>query len=176
MKSYDVLGYTADADCYCEACATLKYGGTDADTLDSEGNGLGAIFADSEWDTPAHCCACGAFLSVCLTGDGWNYTLEAIVNDLADGRTDSPALTEWAPEYGFPSDLEPDSLADRFDIVRGAYWACADWHGGQSSRGYRHLCKLGRHYRPGAAERTSSLTGDALAAYVRVAVGLIRRP
>ena len=69
MHSYDVLGYTADADTYCEDCARKRYGGTDENALDSEGNELGAIFADSEWDRPVHCADCHAHLEATLTGD-----------------------------------------------------------------------------------------------------------
>jgi len=50
----------------------------------------------------------------------------------------------------------------------------ADYHSGQWSAGYRHLSKLGRHYRPGPLESTASLEGEALAAYVRVAVRLLK--
>jgi len=76
--------------------------------------------------------------------------------------------------YGFPDSLEPDSYLGRFELIQGAYWAYADYHSGQWSAGYRHLSKLGRHYRPGPLESTASLEGEALAAYVRVAVRLLK--
>ncbi len=161
--------FTADADTWCEDCLTSRYGSTEG--ADAEGNGIGAVFGE-ESDTPQYCAGCGAFLENPLTPDGVAYVVEAVVEALAHGRADSVALTDWAPYYGLPSTLEPDRYADRVDIVRGAYWACADYHGGQASRGYRHLCKLGRHYRPGPLESSRTLEGDALAAYVRVAAAL----
>lgn len=102
-----------------------------------------------------------------------SYVLERVILDLAAGKK-GVATEEWAPFYDIPTELEPDSLADRFDIVAGAYQACADWHGGQWSRGYRHLCKLGRQFRP--SPLGVRLEGDTLAAYVRVAVSLVRLP
>ena len=63
MKSYDVVGYTADAETYCGDCCTRKYGSTKEGTFDNEGNEIGAIFADSEWDCSLPCCTiCGETL------------------------------------------------------------------------------------------------------------------
>lgn len=173
MHATDVLAYSGDADLWCEDCARARFGGTDPDNHDHEGNEVGAVFASDEWDTPYHCAGCGAFLELPLSGYGRAYVLEAVIEALASGR-ESVAVSEWAPFYDVPADLEPDAWADRFDIIRGAYWACADYHNGQASRGYRHLSKLGRHYRPGPLEKSSTLEGDSLAAYVRVAVSLLK--
>lgn len=172
--SYEPIYYAADADTWCEDCTIKRYGSTEG--RDHEGNDIGAAFPDSSSDTPCHCAGCGVFLENPLTSEGESYVLQAIIEDLAAGRA-SAAVTEWAPFYELPDSLELDPYADRFEIVEGAYWACADFHAGQASRGYRHLSKLGRHYRPGAAHRGwASLNSNARAAYVRVAVSLIRNP
>ena len=165
--------YTADADTWCEDCVTRRYGASEG-VCDSEGNEIGAAFGD-ESDSPVHCAGCGAFMENALTPEGYAYILESVIEALGHGRQ-SVAVTEWAPYYGLPDSLDPDPYADRFDVVRGAYWACADYHAGQWSRGYRHLSKLSRHYRPGPLESSARLEGDALAAYVRVAVSMLNRP
>lgn len=39
---------------------------------------------------------------------------------------------------------------DRFDLYGALYLFCSRWHSGQSSRGYRILCRLDNAgYRPG---------------------------
>lgn len=47
-------------------------------------------------------------------------------------------------------EYDEDTLANRFDLY-GALWAlCNRWHGGQGSRGYRILSRLGKAgYSPG---------------------------
>lgn len=52
------------------------------------------------------------------------------------------------PEYIW-SDLGEFSEACLGDLVTGAYWACSEWHGGQSSDTYAALCSLGRVFSPG---------------------------
>jgi hypothetical protein len=48
-----VIGYTADADIWCPACAEEVYGPLTEDTEDREGNLIYPIFAVGEWkDTP----------------------------------------------------------------------------------------------------------------------------
>lgn len=49
MKCYDVLGYTYDADIWCEDCLPV----------DPEDDDTYPIFADSEWDYQPCCNACG---------------------------------------------------------------------------------------------------------------------
>jgi hypothetical protein len=58
VKTYIPTGYTADADVWCERCATIAYGSVDAGTLDLEGNEIGAIFPDTETDCEEHCNRC----------------------------------------------------------------------------------------------------------------------
>lgn len=55
QKSYDVVGYAADADIYCADC--LPY---DPEGEDSEGNPVTPIFADDEFDYQPCCSMCGA--------------------------------------------------------------------------------------------------------------------
>jgi hypothetical protein len=175
VTATNVVAWAADAALYCDDCARKRYGDIDGGAPDGEGNEVHPVFSsEDEADCPQHCDDCGAFLENALTGDGWAYVLEAVIEDLAAGRLGSVALTEWAPYYGFPDTLEPGRYLDRAETVQGSYWACADYHGGQSSAGYRHLSKLGRYYLPGRLEKTASLEGDALAAYVRVAVHLLK--
>ena len=38
---------------------------------------------------------------------------------------------------------------DRFDIVEAYYWYCVDYHGGQWSKEYSRLCRIGGYYSPG---------------------------
>ena len=35
-----------------------------------------------------------------------------------------------------------------FDRLEAHYWYAVDYHGGQDSRLYKHLCKLSRYYHP----------------------------
>lgn len=54
MHAYDVIGYTYDAAVHCTDCATTRFG-INSDGFvpyaaeDSEGNPVGAVFADTEW-------------------------------------------------------------------------------------------------------------------------------
>lgn len=52
-----------------------------------------------ETDTPEHCDECGTFLDSRLTRDGILYVAEHAEGDLADGKEDSVALTDWLPFY-----------------------------------------------------------------------------
>ncbi|CAB4147601.1 hypothetical protein UFOVP431_38 [uncultured Caudovirales phage] len=38
------------------------------------------------------------------------------------------------------------------DLIIGAYWACSEWHGGQSSDTYAALCSLGEVFSPGMSD------------------------
>ena len=71
-----VAGFTADADIYCPECAARLYGPDTPARRDREGNGVHAVFADSEWDTPQHCHACSRFLPVRLSRAGHDYVRE----------------------------------------------------------------------------------------------------
>lgn len=41
--------------------------------------------------------------------------------------------------------------SDCSDLIVGAYWAMAHWHGGQNSPEYAALCTLGKVFKPGMA-------------------------
>jgi hypothetical protein len=60
VKSYEVVGYTADADVYCPSCARECYGSVDTGAVDREGNEVGVIQADSTWDYQPTCTVCRA--------------------------------------------------------------------------------------------------------------------
>ncbi|MCE5255007.1 MAG: hypothetical protein LLG45_12525 [Actinomycetia bacterium] len=58
MKAWEVIGYAADADIWCPACAREAYGPLTDQSEDHEGNLIHPIFACDEWDYPlvCHCC------------------------------------------------------------------------------------------------------------------------
>lgn len=62
-KSYEVIGYTADAACWCPACAEKAYPGCtedDATVEDGEGNEVHPIFAGDEGsESGEYCNDCG---------------------------------------------------------------------------------------------------------------------
>lgn len=57
-----------------------------------------------ESDSPQHCEGCGAFLKNPLTSDGVECVREAVESALRAGRTDSIAVTVWAPFYGIKAE------------------------------------------------------------------------
>lgn len=68
MKSWEVIGYTYDADVHCIACAEKRFGASalsdDADSpaIDGEGNEVHAMLAGeehSEDGSAVHCGTCG---------------------------------------------------------------------------------------------------------------------
>ena len=71
------IGYTYDADTHCPDCAELRFGeGVPEGVADSEGNEPGAIFTNTESDTPGSCGTCGADIDTALTDDGRAYVRE----------------------------------------------------------------------------------------------------
>lgn len=48
-------------------------------------------------------------------------------------------------------------------LLIGAYWHYEQWHGGQSSKGYRALCAIGRIYSPGMESGPEQGTGERIA-------------
>ena len=168
--------YIYNADVYCDECASKI-----AQRLRAEGKGNTGDSEDypqgpydkqfQESDSPDHCGACGVFLENPLTTDGYDYVLQTVIEDIAAGRQ-SIALTEWAPFYGITT--EPYCF-DRFDLCQGAYWALANYHGGQFTRAYRRLSILSRFYHPGACETQRSLEGNAQGYYVKFAVNALKR-
>jgi hypothetical protein len=49
MKAWEVVGWTADADAWCNACAEDAYGEDSPTRLDSEGNPVNPVFASDEY-------------------------------------------------------------------------------------------------------------------------------
>lgn len=96
----EVVGYTYDADHWCEDC--LLEEGVDLD--DDE---VGAIFDYTESDYPMHCNACGEFLGGNLTDHG----LKALKEAYRDG--------EYRNANGDPS--------EHFQQYMEA-WDSVDWH------------------------------------------------
>ena len=85
-----VIGYTYDADTHCVDCALARFGADDngwvpEGVADSEGNELGAIFTDSESDTPGSCGTCGADIDSELTTDGEAYVRDMVEAGVAVG-------------------------------------------------------------------------------------------
>lgn len=69
MKSYDVVGWTGDAEILCERCGFGAYGVTetsDVTVYDGDGNPVRPVFADQaydyEADAPYTCGSCGEAL------------------------------------------------------------------------------------------------------------------
>jgi hypothetical protein len=84
MNCADIIGYTADADVWCESCAAKAYPGkfsvcgkpgvlTDpgwcpdcgdngchVEAFDHEGNEVHPIFGGDEFEQSEYCCGCGA--------------------------------------------------------------------------------------------------------------------
>jgi len=154
MNAADVVGFSRDGEDFCTDCA-------------SDG---APLFCGFEVDSPAHCGHCRELIEgQALTQDGREYVVREQVRALLQGRHDSPALTTWADAFDLPASGTPD----REERLRGHYWAAADWHGGQWSRGYRHLSKVSRYYRPGMRERDAG-NGDAHVAYITAAAAICR--
>jgi hypothetical protein len=75
------------------------------------------------------------------------------------GRLDYPRITEALillsnVIHDYPGDGEDlwyieNSLCDLPELIIGAYWHYAEWHGGQASQGYAALCALGQIFSPG---------------------------
>lgn len=68
MKAWDIVGYTADADLWCPACATATYAPDGAaevpeDAEDGEGNLVHPIFASDELEPGDRCGACHEYLA-----------------------------------------------------------------------------------------------------------------
>jgi hypothetical protein len=54
---------------------------------------------------------------------------------------------------------------DRFDIAEAWYLALCDCHGGQWSREYARLCKLGRSFKPSPSLSVETLSENAREIY-----------
>jgi predicted dehydrogenase len=61
-KSYEVIGYTYEADCHCLDCTRKRFGGepeaVDYTATDNEGNDIHPIFLGDEFETAPVCGDC----------------------------------------------------------------------------------------------------------------------
>jgi hypothetical protein len=65
-KSYEVIGYTYEADCHCLDCAGKRFPENDRCELygtDREGNEIHPIFFDTEFDSVPVCGDCFEILA-----------------------------------------------------------------------------------------------------------------
>lgn len=90
--------------------------------------------------------------------DGEPIDLPAALVTLADAINAHDGETE---DWLYIGDGTETCLSD---FIPGAYWALAEWHGGQSSDSYRALCALGGIFSPGhtsapESEEESEWTG-----------------
>lgn len=75
MSCTDVVGYTHDGSFYCPECLPVG--------IDPDGDDVGVVFADSEWDYYPTCDSCGEQCEdVCLTTDGQEQELLRIESEL----------------------------------------------------------------------------------------------
>jgi len=97
MNSADVIGYVKDGTILCAECGERE--GWDKRPSDE----VGAVFPDSETDSPCHCEECEALIPAALTSDGVRYVHEAFRCFLRSHGTDGrlEILTEWATEYDY---------------------------------------------------------------------------
>lgn len=103
----EVVGYTADADTFCVACAEARYpGATDwraddfdpAEHLDSEGNEVYPLFGSSE--CLAACCVCGELLDTSWGPDEVDYAVSMLRDAIRANRT-SDFLETLADHLGW---------------------------------------------------------------------------
>jgi hypothetical protein len=141
--------YIYNADIYCDDCADkikdalVRDGSaaaliaegadlTDERSYDSDEYPKGCTGSD-ESDCPQHCGDCGEFLENDLTTDGADYVINAVREDLEEGRHDSIACTVWAdyyswldlPVWGICVDCGAEGILDRHDVCEGA----CSWEG-----------------------------------------------
>ena len=66
MKAWEVVGYTADGEAWCTACADARYGPAHPihERRDREGNAVHPVFAGDEWEYRPRCGACRAAIPV----------------------------------------------------------------------------------------------------------------
>ena len=60
VKSYSVVGWTYEADVWCNECADEMGISNDKDSDEMGPDDGFPIFADSEWDYQPYCAGCGA--------------------------------------------------------------------------------------------------------------------
>jgi hypothetical protein len=86
---------------------------------DHEGNEIGAVFGDSERDSPQHCGRCGVLIDTCLTSDGVEYVRESLdcYALYPDSAGDKDVLEEWREVFGRDYDVISPEAAFLFEIA-----------------------------------------------------------
>ena len=114
--------YVYQADLWCEDCAidVMTDIRRDHPEKEPEDPDDDVMFDSDDWpkgpyadgggesDYPSHCAECGCFLENPLTDDGYAYVRQAVADAIRNGRTDSVAVTEWAPFYDIDVDEEEE--------------------------------------------------------------------
>ena len=105
------MPHAYDAALFCDECAADIIDDCKARGIEDSGDSNDYPQWDSssgESDCPEHCYECHEFLENPLTSDGHEYLRAAIANDIATGRSDSVAVTIWAPYYDIDTDSNPE--------------------------------------------------------------------
>lgn len=89
MSNVELIGGTYEADTYCLDDLPVS--------VDSEA--VGALFPDTESDTPTHCAKCGTLIPCRLTTAGKQYVAEALIGRLDELTGDPETVWEWANQY-----------------------------------------------------------------------------
>jgi hypothetical protein len=94
--------YICDASLYCANCIRQQQPQVRYENLRHIQGDKSGPYPDGggEADTPQHCGECGVFLENALTTDGVEYVRERVADNIANGRTESIAVTVWARFYG----------------------------------------------------------------------------
>lgn len=108
MNSTDLIGGTYEADTYC----------LDDLPVDPESEEVGALFPDTESDTPTHCAECGVLIPCRLTSDGKQYVAEALTGRLDELAGNPGTVWEWVNQYR--DDVLP--LLDEHQRSRAENW------------------------------------------------------
>jgi len=80
------------------------------------------------------------------------------MTNVPDSVWEMPLGFDWSPAAVFAYFEAQWETADEnekctlFDLAKGLYWVCVDWHGGMFSDLYRISCQL--DYTPGCGERS----------------------
>ena len=76
------------------------------------------IMSSTESDTPTHCSFCGDLIEHALTGDGYTYVLDAMVDEINEGVSRG-VVALWAAAY-YPSwrnDVNEQRLRELHDAL-----------------------------------------------------------
>lgn len=95
MNATDIIGWTADADYWCDECAELVYGPESDDRKDGEGNDVHPIFASDETPAGSVCGRCSREITDPAEVDIWAL-LEQIPPDGCEAIQD---LYSWSLNF-----------------------------------------------------------------------------